>query len=278
MKPTWESDGYPTPKKIGPFGWLLVAVRGPALALALTLGVIVKITIRMVEIPFFGINRPVSPYVTQITCKAGLLILGIRRRIIGSNMTDPGAFVANHVSWIDILTLNSSVRMYFVSKSEVEGWPLFGWLAKLTGTVFINRMPKEARKQKSIFENRLAAGHKLLFFPEGTSTDGIRVLTFKSTLFAAFFNQKLREKISIQPVSVVYHAPFGEDSRFYGWWGNMGLGEHMLRMLAQPRHGHVKIVFHQPLKISDYLDRKALAAAAEQAVRSGMPSECSGTD
>ena len=278
MKPTWESDDYPMREKIDSWGWLLIVLRGSALATALTLGVVVKIIIRMLEVPFFGIKRPVSPYITQITCKVGLLILGIRQQIVGSSMTGPGAFVANHVSWIDILTLSSSVRMYFVSKSEVESWFLFGWLAKLTGTVFINRLRQEAKDQKSIFESRLMAGHKLLFFPEGTSTDGIRVLPFKSTLFEAFFNRGFREKICVQPVSVVYYAPFGEDPRFYGWWGDMGLAEHMLRMLAQPRHGHVKIIFHEPLKIPDYSNRKALAAAAEHMVRSGMPSGYRKTD
>jgi lyso-ornithine lipid O-acyltransferase len=97
-------------------------------------------------------------------------------------MQHKGALVANHASWLDIFTLNACDRIYFVSKSEVAGWPGIGWLARATGTVFINRQGREAQMQKLLFEARLRAGHRLLFFPEGTSTDGQRVLDFKSTL------------------------------------------------------------------------------------------------
>ena len=85
-----------------------------------------------------------------------------------------------------------------------------------TGTVFIKRDPSQARQQTQVFQDRLLAGHRLLFFPEGTSTDGQRVLPFKPTLFQAFFAPGLRDEISIQPVSVIYHAPPGEEPRFYG--------------------------------------------------------------
>ena len=79
--------------------------------------------------------------------------------------------------------------------------------------VFIRRDRREAGSQVDVFRRRLRVGHKLLFFPEGTSTDGRRVLPFKTTLFAAFFDPSLRETMSIQPVSVIYRAPRGEDSR-----------------------------------------------------------------
>ena len=87
-----------------------------------------------------------------------------------------------------------------------------------------------------MFYARLLAGHKLLFFPEGTSTDGLRVLPFKSTLFAAFFEPELHHTMWIQPVSVVYYAPVGEEARFYGWWGDMEFAPHLLKTLAARRH------------------------------------------
>jgi 1-acyl-sn-glycerol-3-phosphate acyltransferase len=178
--------------------------------------------------------------------------------------------VANHVSWLDIFALNARKRVYFVSKSEVAGWPGIGWLARATGTVFIERNPARAREQTEVFEARLFAGHKLLFFPEGTSTDGLRVLPFKTTLFQAFFTDHLRDRMYVQPVSVIYSAPPGEASRFYGWWGDMEFGSHLVKTLAVRRQGAVRLVYHLPLRVADFPDRKSLAAQCEEAVRSGL--------
>ncbi len=119
----------------------------------------------------------------------------------------------------------------------------------------------------------MLAGHKLLFFPEGTSTDGLRVLPFKPTLFQAFFAKPLRDRLFVQPVTVVYEAPFGETARFYGWWGDMDFGSHLLKTLSAGRGGRVTVKYHTPLRVADFSDRKVLAKAAEAAVRKGMPLE-----
>ena len=184
-------------------------------------------------------------------------------------MSGPGAIVANHASWLDIFALNATDRVYFVSKSEVAGWPGIGWLARATGTVFIARKGREARAQAALFEARLQAGHRLLFFPEGTSTDGRRVLPFKSTLFAAFLAEGVPPGLRLQPVSVVYHAPPGQDARLYGWWADMDFGPHLMRVLAQARQGQIEVIFHPPVAVADFADRKALAAHCEAAVRAG---------
>ncbi len=182
-------------------------------------------------------------------------------------MTARGAVVANHTSWLDIFALNAVKRIYFVSKSEVANWPGIGWLARSTGTVFIERNPARAHQQTALFTARLLAGHKLLFFPEGTSTDGLQVLPFKTTLFEAFFAPELRDEIHIQPVAVIYHAPDGLDARYYGWWGSMEFGTHLLATLAPARSGSVEVIYCTPLRVADFADRKALAAASEAAVR-----------
>ena len=187
----------------------------------------------------------------------------------GTPMRQKGAIVANHGAWLDIFVLNASQRIYFVSKSEVASWPGIGWLARATGTVFIKRDPKEARIQKAVFEERLMHNHRLLFFPEGTSTDSLRVLPFKTTLFAAFFDPKIKHDMYIQPVSVNYYAPKGTDPRFYGWWGDMEFGTHLLYTLARLRQGCVEVVYHAPRKVDDYSSRKELAAALEADVRKG---------
>jgi 1-acyl-sn-glycerol-3-phosphate acyltransferase len=197
-------------------------------------------------------------------------ILGQRREVRGAPMTGQGAFVANHVSWLDIFVLNASKRLYFVAKAEVAGWSGIGWLARGTGTLFFERDRRKAAAQAREMQDRLAAGHRLLFFPEGTSTDGLRVLPFRPTLFAAFFAGTNHDSNHVQPVSLSYTAPPGEAPVFYGWWGDTGFGESLVAILAAPRQGGVRVTYHPALAVADFADRKALAAAAEAAVRAGV--------
>jgi len=268
---TWHSDAPPPVRRIGPAGWARALLKGAVLGLVTFGGLALLLLLRLVETPVFGLRRPWTPWITQVVCRAAFVIIGMRHTVRGEQMTGRGAVVANHSSWLDIFALNARKRVYFVSKSEVAGWPGIGWLARATGTVFIDRAPREARAHQALFEERLQAGHKLLFFPEGTSTDGLRVLPFKSTLYAAFFSPRLRDILQVQPVTVIYRAPEGEDPRFYGWWGDMDFGAHLLRVLAAPRQGAVEIVYHPPVRVAEMANRKALAAATEAAVRSAFP-------
>ncbi|MEO3414155.1 lysophospholipid acyltransferase family protein [Roseovarius sp. CAU 1744] len=258
---------------IGAAGWLRAGLRGVAIGVILLAGVLATLILRVIEVPLYGQRRPFSPYLTQWVARSWFVVLGMRHAAQGQRMDLPGAVVSNHVSWLDIFTLNARKRIYFVSKAEVAGWPVIGFLASLVGTVFIARDPKQAKAQTELFERRLTAGHKLLFFPEGTSTDGLRVLRFKPTLFQSLFSPELRDRLHVQPVTVVYRAPAGTDPRFYGWWGEMDFGPHLLRVLAAPRQGSVTVIYHDPVKVADFADRKVLAAHLEQIVRAGMPPE-----
>jgi 1-acyl-sn-glycerol-3-phosphate acyltransferase len=268
---TWDGDGAPEPYRITGAGWLRLILRGGAILAILIMGVLLTLLLRLLERPIFGAGRPWTPFITQTVCRLSFLVLGMRHEVSGQPMRHPGAVVANHASWLDIFALNARKRVYFVSKSEVANWPGIGFLAQLTGTVFISRDRRAAKEQQAVFEERLLMGHKLLFFPEGTSTDGMRVLPFKSTLFEAFFADALRDALWVQPVTVIYEAHASEDVRFYGWWGDMDFGTHLVKVLAVRRNGAVRVVYHAPLKVSDYPSRKALAQASEKAVRDGMP-------
>lgn len=269
MAPLWDSEEAADPIAIGPLGWVLVGLRGVPLAVLVFGGLVILLLIRLLERPICGLQRPVTPFITQFVCRNAFRILGVGFKSTGELMKQRGAVVANHTSWLDIFALNARKRIYFVSKSEVANWPGIGWLARATGTVFIERNPKKAQEQTAVFEDRLKAGHKLLFFPEGTSTDGLRVLPFKTTLFAAFFSDQIRDFMYVQPVSAVFHAPQGEPDRFYGWWGDMEFAPHLLKTLAAPRQGWVELIYHSPAKVSDFANRKALAAHCEAAVRQG---------
>lgn len=270
---TWDSGTEPDYPAMTVLGGLRVVLRALLLAVVVFGGLLLLLLLRLIERPLFRLHRPMTPYITQMVCRAALTIIGIHYQVEGMPMQRRGVVVSNHSSWLDIFALNAAKRVYFVSKSEVAGWMGIGWLARATGTVFIERNPRRAQEQTLIFHQRLHEGHKLLFFPEGTSTDGLQVLPFKTTLFASFLKDDIRHEIAVQPVTLIYTAPAGTDPRFYGWWGDMSFGAHLLRTLAPARHGSVRVVFHTPLPVTEYADRKALARASEDAVRSAMPQD-----
>lgn len=251
-------------------GWLRIVWRGGLLVVVTYGCLLLLLLLRLVERPLFGVQRPWTPHITQFVCRMAFVILRLPLVVRGQVMRQRGAVVANHASWLDIFALNAAQRGYFVAKSEVEHWAAIGWLARATGTVFIARKGHEAKRQQQVFEDRLRAGHHLMFFPEGTSTDAIRVLPFKSTLFAAFWTHGLEEVMWIQPVTIAYRAPERADARFYGWWGDMEFAGHLLMVLAQARQGRVEVIFHDPVPVDAFADRKALAAHCEAAVRGGM--------
>jgi lyso-ornithine lipid O-acyltransferase len=269
MSIAWDNGVPPEHPPIGFWGWIRVVLRVIFLGGLVFGGLVILLAVRLIERPFFGMHRPVTPYITQFVCRNALRILGLSYRITGTPMRGRGAVVANHSSWLDIFVLNAAKRIYFVSKSEVAGWPGIGWLARATGTVFIERNPARAKEQTDVFQTRLLAGHKLLFFPEGTSTDGLQVIPFKTTLFQSFFDQSLRSEIAVQPVTINFFAPPDADPRFYGWWGDMSFGAHLIATLAPAKQGGVHVVYHDPLPVADYANRKSLALACETAVRSG---------
>jgi len=270
MSQTWYSDQPPEPEqRVGALGWALVLVRGLPLAVLVFGGLIILLVIRLFEWPVFGQHRPVTPYITQFVCRNAFRLMGMRFRTTGALMKQRGAVVANHSSWLDIFALNARKRIYFVSKAEVASWPGIGWLARATGTVFIERDRKQARVHADMIQQRLQVGHKLLFFPEGSSTDGTVVIPFKTTLFEAFFADATRKETFIQPVSVVYIAPPGQPDRFYGWWGDMDFGSNLVKVLAAFPQGRAELMYHAPVRVSDFADRKALAAHCVAVVRQG---------
>lgn len=278
MSQTWTKAQPPVLPPISPLGRARIALRAPIIGVVVFGGLAVLLLVRLVELPLFGARRPVTPLITKFVCRTVLMVMGLRVEMRGQRMQGAGAIVANHTSWLDIFVLNSRKTVYFVSKAEVSGWPGIGWLARATGTVFIKRDRREALSQTQLFESRLLDGHRLLFFPEGTSTDGLRVLPFKTTLFEAFYSQALHHRMQIQPVSVVYHAPPGGPRQFYGWWGDMDFGSSLLRILAQARQGHVVLTYHPPVRVDDFPNRKSLARAVELQVRAGHAAELGPVD
>lgn len=268
---TWFSQDPPPPTlKFSVADWWRIVRRAVPLIIVVFGGLGLLLSVRLVERPVYGMHRPWTPAITVAVCRISLRLLGLSVKVEGEPLKGVGAMVANHTSWLDIFTLNAIDRLYFVSKAEVSKWPGIGWLARATGTVFIKRERAEARGQVAVFQDRLKAGHRLLFFPEGTSTDGLQVLPFKPTLFAAFFDASLPEGIQIQPITVRYVPPPGSDPRTYGWWGDMEFGPHLLSTLAISSPGYIKVALHPPVRVCDFPNRKTLASILEKTVRGGL--------
>lgn len=266
---TWLSEDQTQPPKPGALGWVLIVLRGSLIILTLLIGVLLILPLRVIEKLFSGPRRPITGPWVQGVCRMCLFIMGLRCTRIGTPMKGPGAVVANHSSWLDILVFNAALPVFFVSKAEVASWPAINILTRVTDTHFVARDPKLARQQAEEFAERTRAGHRLLFFPEGTSTDGLRILPFKPTLFQGFLDPALPEGLAIQPVTATYHAPKGRDARFYGWWGKLDLGPHLLAVLAQARQGHVTVTLHPPIPVAGET-RKTLSAKTEAEVRRGF--------
>ncbi|MBU2934913.1 MULTISPECIES: lysophospholipid acyltransferase family protein [Pacificibacter] len=269
--PLWNSSVPPVEPPCERFDGLRAVLRGAPIVLLILVCLPLMMLTRGIERLIVGARRPWSSVFPRFVSYAALKIMGIPLQTRGTPMSAPGAVVANHSSWLDIFTLNACQDVFFVSKDEVANWAGIGPLARACGTVFIARDRKEAGRQKILFEKRLHMGHKLLFFPEGTSTDGLRVLPFKPTLFAAFFAPELRDEVSIQPVTVQYIAPAGADPRFYGWWGEMEFAPSLIKFLKARKQGAIMVTFHEPIAVKDVPNRKDMAFLCEKAVRSGLP-------
>jgi 1-acyl-sn-glycerol-3-phosphate acyltransferase len=178
---------------------------------------------------------------------------------------------SNHASWLDIPVLSAVTPVSFIAKEEVNGWPFFGSLARLQRTLFVNRERRHTTgNSRKEIQQRLKAGDTLVLFPEGTSSDGVHVLPFKSAFFGAIESPD----ISVQPVTIAYtgHRNLPMDRRLrpaYAWYGDMDLPPHLWRALATGPI-EVTVICHKPLFIGPGMDRKALARRAENLVRQGL--------
>ena len=96
-------------------------------------------------------------------------------------------------------------------------------------------------------------------------------MPFKPTLFQSFLAPESPDDLRIQAITLAFHAPEGEDPRFYGWWGDSDLAQHLLQSLAYRRHGSVQVIYHEPVTASDFADRKSLARSLHAQVAAALP-------
>lgn len=140
----------------------------------------------------------------------------------GAAPTGPGTlYVSNHISWMDIVVIGSALDANFIAKSDVRGWPVIGPLSRRSGTLFVAREERHrVHEQADRIGQRLKSGRSLVLFAEGTTSDGLSILPFRSSLFEAAIHAA-----RIQPIAIGYHggdgARLSDDAmRMIGWTGD----------------------------------------------------------
>ena len=218
------------------------AVRGVSF-LALT------VALFLLYLPAMLLGTRAMLVVRRLWCRGTAWILGVRISVAGRPFRDcPTLFVANHVSYLDILGLGVFLDGTFIAKSEIAGWPLFGTLGKITRTLFVRRHWRSALIQRNALAARMRQGESFILFGEGTSSDGLAVRPIKTSLLSVAEPWILDCPIAVQPVTLIYTrladgTPIGRTNcDLYAWhsdaefvphlWSALQLGGVEIRVVA----------------------------------------------
>jgi len=167
----------------------------------------------------------------QTACRRVLRILNVKVQTYGP-IPSEGLLVSNHLSYLDILVLSALTPSIFVAKREVKNWPIFGWFARMAGTLFTDR---ERRIQVAPLSRDLRAvldrGGLVVLFPEGTSSDGRTVLPFKSALLEPTTTSSYR----LSAGSIAYQLEHGDVGEEVCYWKDMTLIPHLLNLMSKSR-------------------------------------------
>jgi 1-acyl-sn-glycerol-3-phosphate acyltransferase len=191
-------------------------------------------------------------------------ILGLQVTVTGEPAVGPALFVANHISWHDIIVLQSLVPTGFIAKYEIRGWPLIGWMAHRGATLFIRRGKRDSMLQlKEAMVGRLRARQSLLIFPEGTTTGGDTVKPFRTRLFEPAIDMAL----PLQPVAIHYSC-HGKLCRDLAFIDDETFLSHAWRMLGE-KQIDVFVHFCEPID-TRAADRRELGQMARAGIERAL--------
>ena len=221
----------------------------------------------MVLITLLGFWIPSRPnrfkrHVIQRWYQRACRILNLQLSVAGDITRQPCLVVSNHISWLDIIVIGSHIPVHFLSKAEVRQWPIIGWLAACTGTLFIQRGSGESATMANTIANTISSGDSVLVFPEATSTDGKELKRFFPNMFAAVS----KTNVPVQPLALEYtehkqrstSAPFINDNTFF---------RHLLLILKND-HINVAITFLPAIQNTPQADKKTLSINSRNAILS----------
>lgn len=198
---------------------------------------------------------------------------GMRSHIVGTPLRSNVLFLANHLSWLDVMLIAGASGAAFVSKDEVARWPVIGWLASLNNTVFIARAERNAvRGQADALRSALATGQPVALFPEGTTEGGTDVLPFRASLLASLFPPL--PGVKVQPIAIDY----GHAGREIAWMGDEPAAANAKRVLSRRGTALVTIRFLDPVDPAAVGERKALAALTRDRIVAALPGSARSAD
>jgi 1-acyl-sn-glycerol-3-phosphate acyltransferase len=198
-----------------------------------------------------------------------LRLLAIEASIEGTPYREGAALIAaNHVSWIDIFAVASVTPTRFIAKSEIRDWPVAGWIAERSGTIFIRRARRhDTARINELVHAAIAEGDSVGLFPEGTTTEGDTLLKFHSSLFEPAVANAAR----VQPVAIRYEYADGSLCRAMGFVGELTFAQSLGLVIRQKRVV-ARIRFAEVIECSG-MTRHEVAETAEARVASllGLP-------
>ncbi len=257
------------------------------LRLVQTVLILAVFTLAVMPLQLLGIRRgwKLAADLPMTWQRLAWRLIGMRVTVVGTPAPPPVLIAANHTSWLDITVLGGIMKpLSFVAKSEVASWPVLGHLAKLQRTIFIDRTRRlDTGPVAAEAGQRVARGEAVVLFPEGTTGDGNRVLSFKSALIGAAGHAAGDSFATVQPVAIAYVGIHGlpvshSDRPSVAWYGDMDFVGHFLRIVR--RGGmDVTVAFGEPIAFGPGSNRKKVAEQCEaevrrmiEAIRAGTPS------
>ncbi|MEE4155156.1 MAG: lysophospholipid acyltransferase family protein [Erythrobacter sp.] len=255
----WEervraARGEKTP--ISAAGWVRIALRALALLLLMLVFVPLHYLYR-----FFAYGSPFPMLFLRYAGRA----CGARVRTVGTHLKRDVFYIANHISWIDILAIAGASGTAFVAKAELAKSPLVGWLASLNRTVFVKREHRlGVAEQINALREALADNWSVTVFPEGTTTDGQSLLPFKTSMLSVL--EPPPPGVLVQPVLLNY----GKVAEWIGWIGEEGGFNNAKRVLARPGSFTLDLHFLEPFSPADFRGRKAISAEARRRIEEAL--------
>jgi 1-acyl-sn-glycerol-3-phosphate acyltransferase len=218
--------------------------------------------------PFGGLRvagDPLKHRVVRWWQRCLMRVFGFRMRRIGTPLPGAVMFVANHVSWIDIVALHAYRMMGFVAKREIASWPLVGWLATMGETIYHQRGSQESLG--GVLHEMLARlrdGRAVGVFPEGRTRGGDEVGPFHARIFLA----AVEANVPVQPVALRY-GPQGDAQTIVAFGPGESFAANFLRLLGEPPRD-ADIVFLEPILPGDAEGRRRLAETARTRIVEAM--------
>ncbi|MFD1329976.1 lysophospholipid acyltransferase family protein [Mycoplana ramosa] len=246
------------------------------IVLALSCLALVTLALLPVQLVALRFDLRLRRRIPRLWHRAACRLIGLHVRVHGTlERRRPLMLAANHASWKDILVLGSIADVVYIAKAEVRDWPVFGLLARLQASIFVVR--EERRKtgeQVNDIAARLADGEIVVLFPEGTTSDGNRLLQIKTSLFGAAASAASAAPggtVFIQPVSIAYTGVHGMAMGRYhrpiaAWPGDIEMIPHLLGILKEGAL-EVDVDFGEMIVYGPSSNRKVVSREVEARIR-----------